>query len=117
MLKRIAMIALVVVSLASAKSYSFTVTDAAQAGTTQLKPGTYSLKVVGSYVVLTNSDGRKIDVNAKIEPADQKSEYTAVTMTKDGGTSRILFVKLGGTRNRVVFDSPDAPGLASEAAR
>jgi len=118
MLKRIAIIALVAVSLASAKSYTFTVTEATQAGSAQLKPGTYSLKVNGSDVLLMNGEGQKIDVSAKIESADEKFGYTSVAITKDGGTSRILFVKLGGSRSKVVFEEPAGPaGPVSEDAR
>ena len=118
MLKRIAIIALVAVSLASAKTYTFVVSDVAQAGSVQLKPGTYNLKVNGSDVVLVNSVGQKIEVNAKIEAADQKFDNTAIATTKEGGTSRILFVNLGGTRSKVVFEEPsESSGPVSEAAR
>ena len=104
MFQRIAIIALLAVSLASAKSYSFTVADPAQAGATQLKPGEYHIKLDGSDVVLTDNEGRRIDVSAKLEQADQKFNATSVFMSREEGTPRITAIELGGSKLRIVFE-------------
>jgi hypothetical protein len=104
MLKRIAILALVGVSLASAKTYTFSISNPAQAGNAQLKPGEYSLKVDGSQVVLMDKTGRRIEATAKIETAERKFDQTAVSISKAEGTNRILWIALGGSKNRVVFE-------------
>jgi hypothetical protein len=104
MLKRIAMLALLCISLVSAKNYTFTVYDVSQAGQTELKPGEYTLKVDGSKVVLIDNAGRRIDAPARIETADSKFEFTSVSTTKVDGANRIQSIQLGGTNNRVVFE-------------
>jgi hypothetical protein len=103
MLKRVAILALLGVSLASAKTYTFTVADPAQAGKAQLKPGEYSLKLDGSQVVLMDGSGRRIDTTAKVESADRKFDQTVISFSKVDGTNRIQAIQLGGSKNRVVF--------------
>lgn len=103
MLKRIAMLALLGVSLASAKTYTVTVPDSAQAGKVQLKPGEYNLKLDGSQVMLLDQTGHRIDVSAKVEVADRKFDSTAISISKADGTNRIQWIELGGSKNRVVF--------------
>jgi hypothetical protein len=103
MLKRVAILALLGVSLASAKTYTFTVADPAQAGKVQLKPGEYSLKLDGSQVVLMDTSGRRIDTTAKVESADRKFDQTVVSFSKVDGTNRIQAIQLGGSKTRVVF--------------
>ncbi len=104
MFKRIAIVVLAAVSLASAKTYTFTVADRTQAGETQLKPGEYHLKLAGSDVVLTDNNGRRIDVTAKLEQSEEKFNATSVFMSRAEGTPRILAIELGGSRVRVVFE-------------
>lgn len=105
MFKIAAMFALLTASIAiaSAKSYSFTLTGSSQAGSVELKPDVYTLKVEGSQIVLTNSARHQILVDAKIEAADQKYDQTAVFTSKVNGTDRLESVELGGTRSKVVF--------------
>ncbi len=73
MMKKFAMMALFGVWLLSAKTYTITVTDPSQAGTAQLKPGEYKLKLNGSQAVLTDTRGRTIDSVTKVETADHNS--------------------------------------------
>ena len=104
MLQRIAMLALLGVSLASAKTYTFTVTEPSKAGQVQLKPGEYNLKVDGSQVVLMDNVGHRIDATAKVETADHKFDSTTISTSKADGTDRIRWIELGGSKNRVVFE-------------
>ncbi len=104
MLKRTLLIALLGVSIASAKSYTFTVSDAAHAGNIQLAPGQYTLKLEGSQVVLLDRNGKKIEASAKVEPADKKYDYTAVFLSKEDGKNKIQWITLAGSKNKVVFE-------------
>ena len=101
MLKRIAMLALLGVSLASAKTYTVTVPDSAQAG-----------KFNRSRVSTTsNWTDRRLccwikrasNHAAKVEVADRKFDSTAISISKADGTNRIQWIELGGSKNRVVF--------------
>jgi len=104
MLQRIAILALLGVSLASAKTYTFVVTEASHAGQVQLKPGDYSVKVDGSQAVLMDQAGHRIDATVKIETADHKFDATTVYRSKADGTERIRYIELGGSKNKAVFE-------------
>ena len=106
MFKRIAIFALVCVSVVSAKTYNFKVTLASQVGNTQLKPGDYSLKVDGTQVVLKDYAGHRIDISTTLETADQKFNETAVVIANADGTNRIQWIQLGGSNTRVMFECP-----------
>jgi uncharacterized protein YdbL (DUF1318 family) len=104
MLKQLAMIALLGVSLASAKSYTVTISQACQAGGAQLKPGQYTLKVDNQTVVLIDSKGNSIETAAKIETAERKFDQTAILISNAGGTARLQSITLAGSKSRVVFE-------------
>lgn len=106
MLQRFTMVALLTVGLAglaAAKTYSFTTYDTAKVGSVQLKPGDYKIKVEGTNVKVTDSEGKVIAAKATLQPANRKYEQTAVAMKKDGKTNEIQWVELGGTRDKLVF--------------
>lgn len=104
MLKRLAIIVLLGVSLASAKSYTITLSDVCQAGSAQLKPGQYTLKLDGPKVVLIDSKGKSIETTAKIETADRKFDQTAISITKSDGANRLQSISLAGSKSKVVFE-------------
>ena len=113
MLKRIAIMMLVVVSMIAAKpfhgprsdkkTYSSTLSSPAQAGDVQLKPGEYKIKLDGSPFVLTDQAGHKIEANATMETADHKFTQTSIAMTTENGGPRIVSIQLGNTSSRIVF--------------
>jgi len=104
MYKRIVMLALLAVALASAKTYTFNISNRAQAGNSQLAPGDYHLKLDGSQVVLIDGTGHQIDAAAKVEEADQKFPQTSVTTSDADGIVKIKSIQLGGSKYRVVFE-------------
>jgi hypothetical protein len=104
MLKRLAIIALLSVSLASAKSYTITLSDACQAGSSQLNPGEYTLKLDGSKVVLIDTKGKAIETAAKVETADRKFDQTAVFISKTDGANRLQSITLAGSKSKVIFE-------------
>jgi hypothetical protein len=106
MLKRIAIIALLGVSLASAKTntYTFTLTDPTLAGKAQLQPGEYTLKVDASQAVLMDRKGHQIDATAKVETSDRKFDQTSISISATGGPAHIQWIELEGTKIKVVFE-------------
>ena len=98
-----ALLALLTVSVVSAKNYSFTTTEPTQAGSFELRPDAYTLKIEGSQVILTNRAGHQLAVNATVEPAARKFSDTAVWTSRADGANRIQSIELGGSRSRVVF--------------
>jgi hypothetical protein len=104
MLKRFAMLALLAVSLASAKTYTFTVYDSTQAGKVQLMPGEYHLKLDGSQALLMDATGHRIDAAAQVQTTDHKFDQTAVSTSKADGKNRIESIELGGSKIKVVFE-------------
>ena len=108
MLKRILMLALLCVLVIGAKTggktYSFSIKDPAVAGSAQLKAGDYRLKVDGAQVMLTDKDGKAIDINAKLEQAERKFEQTAILSIDSDGANRIVCIQLGGSSYSVVFE-------------
>ncbi|MGQ9635577.1 MAG: hypothetical protein ACUVXB_15200 [Bryobacteraceae bacterium] len=106
MLKRIALVAIALVSFsfASAKSYTIRISDACQAGTVQLQPGEYKVKVEGSKVILLDNRGRVIEAPAKVEQADQKFPHNSVATSRTESGVRLNWITLGGTKTRIVFE-------------
>ena len=107
MFKRFTILALLSALLLSAKmgtkTYTFSISNEAIAGNTQLKPGEYHIKLDGAQVVLTDKSGLRIDTTATVETAERKFAATAVLTSKESGGDRILSIELGGSSNRVVF--------------
>ncbi len=113
MLKRVAIMMLVGISIMAArpfhglrsdnKTYTFTLSSPAQAGDVQLKPGEYKVKVDGSQFVLTDQAGHRIETNATMETADHKFTQTSIAMTNENGGPRIVSIQLGKTNSRIVF--------------
>ncbi len=85
------------------KTYKITLSDQAMAGTAQLSPGEYHLKLDGSQVVLIDKNGSQIETTATVETAERKFETPAIATRKADGTNRIMSIQLGGSRNKVVF--------------
>jgi len=109
MVKRIVMFGLLAVALASAKTYTFTISDSAQAGNVQLKPGDYHLKLDGAQVVLMDEAGRQLDAAATVEESDRKFGQTSVATSDVDGIHRLDWVQLGGSTHKVVFQQARQP--------
>ena len=104
MFKRLTIVALMSVLLASAKSYTINISDPASAGSVQLKAGEYRLRLEGTQVLLIDKAGKQIDTTAKVERAERKFDQTSISVSKTDGANRIISIQLGGSTNRVVFE-------------
>ncbi len=103
MFKRLLLIGTLAALLAAAKTYTFTISSAAQAGGAQLQPGQYSLKVDGAQAILVDQKGQRVETNASVESSDRKFNQTAVVSTNADGITRLSSIQLGGTTFKVVF--------------
>jgi hypothetical protein len=97
-------LALASLSLASAKTYDIMLTQVSKAGTVQLAPGEYRLKVEGANAVFTNLDNNKsYTVPVKVQSADKKFDQTAVDTTDANGSSTVEAIELGGSTTKLGF--------------
>jgi hypothetical protein len=88
--------------IVSAKSYDFVLTAPAMAGSNQLKPGQYRVKVEGSQAIFTDENSSKtITVPVKIEQADHKFDHTSVQSTSNNGVDTIQVIELGGSATKL----------------
>ena len=105
MLARLLLLAaLLGVSLASAKNYTFTISDTMKAGSTTLKPGQYTVKMEGSKAVLKDGAGHDVPANVKVESSDTAFKNTEVSTTQSNGTGKIEWIGLGGSKSKIVFE-------------
>ncbi len=90
--------------IASAKSYDIILSAPATAGSTQLKPGEYKLKVEGTQAVFTEAEGSKTwAVPVKVENGAQKFDQTVVLSTNQGDMDHIHTIDLGGSNTKLEF--------------
>lgn len=101
---RLLLAALLATSLLSAKSYRFTLRQAASLSGTQLEPGEYKLDVNDNTVKVHSKSGQEIPAKAKVEATNDKAVYTSVTVQDNNGTKRISAIRLAGSKDQVVFD-------------
>ncbi len=88
-------------SLASAKTYTVTLYEPSELGTTQLSPGKYKVKVDGTTALLMDARNRQVAANLKVENLNKRFDNNELEFTKNGGVDRIQEIHLGGTRMKV----------------
>lgn len=101
---RLLILAVLAASLAFAKTYSFTLNNTTEAGSTELNAGQYKLQVNGSKVMLKDAQGHDVTMKAKVEKAQQHFRNTEVSVTNSNGKSKIEWIGLGGSQSRVTFE-------------
>jgi hypothetical protein len=96
-------LALSTISIASAKSYEILIGTPTQAGRMQLAAGEYRLQVQGSNAIFTNVEtNHSFVATVKVENT-QKHEVTAIETQKDGSSSHITSIDLGGSAETLQF--------------
>lgn len=92
-------------SIASAKTFHIDLGTSAKAGSVELAPGHYNVKLDGSTLHFTNVDtGKSVDTNVKVQTVAKKFDYTEVESKNVNGGSQIQEIDLGGTRTKATFD-------------
>jgi hypothetical protein len=100
----VAILAVCSLTIASAKSYDIILSGPTKAGTVELKPGQYKLKVEGTNAVFTDVNSTKsFTTPVKVESADQKYDETRVQTTKEGDEEHIQEIDLGGSKTKLGF--------------
>jgi len=90
--------------IASAKSYDIFLSAPAMAGTTELKPGEYKLKVEGTQAVFTDVESSKSwTAPVKVENGARKFDQTVVESSTQGDMAHIHTIDLGGSNTKLEF--------------
>lgn len=98
-------LAMSILPIASAKSYSIALPTRTMVGGAQLPAGEYTLKVDGSNAVFTNVESNKsVTTPVKIESADKKFAVTSVETTQEGDAQHIKDIQLGGSTTKLDFE-------------
>ena len=105
-----------VMGIASAKSYDVSFDKTTKVGATDLKPGTYSVKLVNGQAVFTREAkgsevypmdgetyGKPITVPVTVQHAGKKFSETAVESANTGDSANLHEIDLGGTDTKLVF--------------
>lgn len=91
-------------SIASAKTYEITLATPSKAGNVQLKAGQYRLKVDGTNATFVSvENGKTATAPVKVVNTDKKFETTTVDASKEGDTSLIKDIELGGSKTKLEF--------------
>lgn len=90
--------------IASAKTYHVTMIEAAKAGTADLKPGEYEIKLEGSQAVfIEETNSKSFTVPVKVEHESKKFGETSVETADKDGAKNLAAINLGGSDTRLVF--------------
>ncbi len=90
------------VGLALAKSYDIQLLAPAKAGSVELKPGEYKLKIEGSQAVFTDvRSGKSFSVPVKIENSDKRFTGTQMETVTQNGVDAIQVIDLGDSHTRL----------------
>jgi|SRR5580704_14361409 hypothetical protein len=99
----IAVFALASLAFAGVKSYDVTISKPSKAGSLQLVPGTYKLKVDGGNAVFTDAKHHDFSTAVKVENGSKKFAFTSVDSTETGSTEQIHSITLGGSTTKIDF--------------
>ena len=92
------------VSIASAKTYTITLSSPAAIGNSQLKSGEYKLELRGDSILV--KDGKMVnEFPVHVENEARKNGTTSITTSSESGSSRIEEIRLGGTTVKLVFSN------------
>jgi hypothetical protein len=100
----VAVLSLFSLSAASAKYYEIVVSSPTKAGSVDLKPGRYKIKVEGSNATITEEGKSKgVTVPIKTKDGSRKFGDTRVHSAKDGDVDKITGIELGGSSTLLEF--------------
>jgi hypothetical protein len=87
------------------RSYEISLTSVSKIGNVEFKPGEYRLVVDAPKVRLTYlNSGKTVELDAKIQESDTKSEHTSVHTQKVDGVSRVSEIRIAGSKTRIIFN-------------
>jgi hypothetical protein len=96
--------ALSTLAMAGSKSYDVALSAPTKAGSVQLAPGDYKVKVDGSNAIFTDEhSGASFTVPVKVENAETKFSATTLDTKTQGSTTQIVTIGLGGSKVKLDF--------------
>ena len=96
-------------AVASAKTYTVTLNQAATLNGAQLQPGTYKVEVVDQKAIL-HLGKETSEAPVKVEDAGHKYDATTVRLANENGKVRLQEIHIGGTRTKLVLGEQMAAG-------
>jgi hypothetical protein len=90
------------VAFAGTKSYDIILNNPTKAGTTELKPGEYKLKVEGTQAVFSR-DGQQFTAPVKIQNGAHKFDATTMETSHQGDMETIKAIDLAGSNTVLDF--------------
>ena len=104
MKKLIVMFVMLGLSLAFAKTYHVTLYEKSMLGSTELKPGAYTIEVKDQQVILKNGK-TEAQATVKVENESNKFATTTVRYNNGDGQYKIQEIRLGGTHMKLVVNN------------
>lgn len=101
MLKKIAVLGILALGVASAESYRVKFLQTSVVQGTELKPGEYRVNVENDKATIT-SGKQKLETAVKVENSEMKFDKTSVRYT---GEKTVSEIRVGGTKTRLVFNN------------
>jgi len=104
MKKLLVMLALLGLSVAAyAKSYRVTLYEKSELGSTELKPGEYTIELKDQQVVIKNG---KVQAEAAVKVENESSKFSTTTVRYSNGDGKykITEIRLGGTNMKLVVN-------------
>jgi hypothetical protein len=104
MKKLILMFVMLGVSLAYAKSYHLVLYEKSMLGSTELKPGEYTIELKDQQVLVKNG---KLEAQAPVKVENDKSKFATTTVRYSNGDGhyKIQEIRLGGTNMKLVVNN------------
>ena len=103
MRKLLLVIALFGIALAQAKSFHVVLYEKSVLGSTELKPGEYTIELKNEQVVVKNG---KIEAQAPVKVENEGNKYPTTTVRYNNGDGhyKITEIRLGGTNMKLVVN-------------
>jgi hypothetical protein len=97
-------LALSTIAIAGPKNYNVVLSTPTKAGSVDLAPGDYKMKVDGSNAIFTDEHtGASVTVPVKVENNETKFNSTVLDTKMQGNTTQLLAIELGGSKVKLEF--------------
>lgn len=91
-------------AMAGPKNYDVVLSAPMKAGSVDLAPGDYKMKVEGSNAIFTKEHtGASVTVPVTVENAATKFNATALDTRMQGNTAQLIAIELGGSKVKLEF--------------
>ena|SRR5579862_6993555 len=97
-------VALSTLAIAGPKNYNVVLSTPTKAGSVDLAPGDYKMKVEGSNAIFTDEHtGASVTVPVKVENTETKFNSTVLDTKMEGKTAQLIAIELGGSKIKLEF--------------